>query len=193
VWVGISLGLGIAIHTYGYEDHAQESDVIVVLGAGLRRDNRPTLPQRNRVRHAAELWKAGVAPYILCTGGTPFYATRSEADACRELLVEEHGVPADRVILEERSRSTEENALYSREIMEARGWETAVVVSERYHLFRANYLFQSLGMNALTSPASVSNVGPLRYASSLAREVVAYEWQLLSDLLNLPFTYVPLV
>lgn len=191
-WLVISLVMGVVVHTVGYTDNAQPADVIIVLGAGLNRNNTPSPAHRSRSYRAADLWAQGFAPTIICTGGLPGWATRSEADACRELLVS-RGVPEDAIVLEARSRSTEENALYSREIMTANGWQTAVVVSDRYHLLRANWLFSNAGITAYMSPASVSAFTVPRYAIQVAREVVALQWQAFSDFFNLPFTYVPLV
>lgn len=192
IWLAVSIGLAVVIHTFGYDDAPREADVIVVLGAGLRRDNTPTRSHVVRIRRGAELWEEGYAARIICTGGMPGYATRSEADACLEILLA-RGVPRDAILLEDRSRSTEENALYARELMDANGWQTALVVSERYHLYRASYIFHAAGIDATMVPTSVSHLTAARYFYSLAREVLALEWQLVTDLLNLPVTYVPLV
>ena len=182
----MSLGLAIAVHSYGYQDNVTDADALIVLGAGLGRTGRPTAAQRVRSTRAAELWHEGYAPYIICTGGVPWFLTeRSEADACRDILLEQ-GVPDDAILLENRSRSTQENALYSRDIMEARGWRTALVVSDRYHLLRANWLFSTAGIQTATTPATVSYLRPERYAYHVAREVAALEWQAVANLLNLP-------
>jgi uncharacterized SAM-binding protein YcdF (DUF218 family) len=191
VWLVLSLGLAVAVHTYGYQDHATPADTLVVLGAGLTRSGNATAAQRYRTQRAAVLWHEGYAPNIICTGGIPWYVDRSEADACKEILMAE-GVPEDVIFLENRSRSTQENALYTREIMDANGWTTAVVVSDRYHLLRANWLFHSVGIQAYTSPSSVAYLGPWTYGRNLAREVAALEWQAFANFFNLPFTYVPL-
>ncbi|MFO7321536.1 MAG: YdcF family protein [Chloroflexota bacterium] len=191
-WLVVSLGLAIAVHSYGYQDHATNADVIVVLGAGLNRNSRPTTAQRFRTRRAAELWHAGYAPYIICTGGKPYYATRSEADACKEILMAE-GVPEHNILLEDQSRSTKENALYTRDIMEMNGWRTALVVSDRYHLLRANWLFNGVGIVVYTTPTTVAYLRPQQYAYYVAREVAALQWQAFNDFFNLPFTYVPIL
>jgi uncharacterized SAM-binding protein YcdF (DUF218 family) len=189
-WFALSLVLAVVVHTYGYVDHIQQADVIIVLGAGMNRNNTPSPAHRVRTNRAGELWEAGYAPYIICTGGTPGWATRSEADACRALLME-RGIPESAIILEDRSRSTEENALYTREIMNAHGWQKAVLVSDRYHLFRANWLFTQMGITVYTSPSSSGYLNVPQYGWVLLREVVALEWQAVKDVFNLPFTYVP--
>jgi uncharacterized SAM-binding protein YcdF (DUF218 family) len=192
LWCAVSVALAVVVHTYGYVDHIQQADVIIVLGAGLNRNNTPSPAHRARTNRAGELWEAGYAPTIICTGGMPGFATRSEADVCREMLLE-RGIPESVIFLEDRSRSTEENALYSREAMDAHEWTTAIVVSDRYHLFRANWLFNTAGIQTYPSPSSMSYMTVPQYGWVLLREVLALEWQAFTDVFNLPFTYVPLI
>jgi uncharacterized SAM-binding protein YcdF (DUF218 family) len=111
---------------------------------------------------------------------------------CSELL-QQRGVPVDMIILEEHSRSTEENALDARVIMDANGWHTAIVVSDGFHLLRASWLFGQAGIESYTSPVPFSAVNPLRLAVAIGREVAAFHWQVLKQLFNLEFTYVPLI
>lgn len=189
LWLLAALGLGVAVYTEGRNDQAEPSDVIVVLGSGLRRDSTPGPALYRRTARAAELYQQGIAPHIICTGGFTAGHVRSEADACAELL-REHGVPESAITLEERSRSTIENAAYTREIMDANGWQTAVVVSDGYHLLRAGWIFRDAGIQTVTSPAD-SDPPPYSLLVALAREVAALHLQALITLFNLPITYVP--
>jgi uncharacterized SAM-binding protein YcdF (DUF218 family) len=188
VWLSIVGLLTAAVILYGMTDRAQPADVIIVLGSGLRRDSRPGPALIRRAQRAAELYAQGYAPAIICTGGYTDGRTRSEADGCREVL-EASGVPAEAIFLEERSRSTEENAFYAEPIMQANGWRTAVLVSDGYHLLRAQWIFSQEGITVYPSPAPP----PLRLALAvaIAREIVALHWQAVKDLFNLPVTYVP--
>jgi uncharacterized SAM-binding protein YcdF (DUF218 family) len=108
------------------------------------------------------------------------------------LLLNE-GVSPETIILEDRSRSTEQNALYSREIMAANGWQTAIIVSDSFHIFRANLIFESLGFDAVSSPIPSSWLRKGYYLQMVVREVVALHWQFVKESLNLPFTSVPLL
>lgn len=189
-WVWVIIFLLIMIDGYGRIDRAVTADVIVVLGAGLRADNTPSPAMYRRTAKAAQLWKDGIAPVIICSGGRPNNRIRSEADACRELL-EASGVAREAIILEEQSRSTEENALHTRDIMHSRGMTLAVVVSDGYHLLRALRLFRAEGIHLVTSPADGITSG--NYVRSISREVVAFHWQLFKELFNLPVTYVPML
>src|SRR6185436_15540366 len=105
-WLIVCVLLGIAVFVYGSSDRAQHEDVIIVLGSGLNRDLSPNPATIRRGQRAAELWKAGYAPMLICSGGYATWASRSEADGCAQVL-RESGVPADAILLEEQSRSTE--------------------------------------------------------------------------------------
>lgn len=190
VWLIVCCALGVIVTLYGQTERAQPADVIIVLGSGLRRDLQPGPALTRRSVRAAELWKAGFAPAIICSGGYATWSTRSEADGCAQIL-RENGVPADAIIIEERSRSTEENAVYSHEIMRERGWTTALVISDAYHLLRATWIFSAEGVTFTTSPAA-----PPPFFDALtatAREVVALHWQVVKTVLGLPYTFVPWV
>jgi uncharacterized SAM-binding protein YcdF (DUF218 family) len=189
IWLWLMFVLAIVIDAYGRIDRVQKADVIIVLGAGVQRDNTPGTAMRRRASHAADIWKAGYAPRIICSGGKPGYQTRAEADACAELLIREDGIPESAVIQEDQSRSTEENAIYTHRIMQANGWQTAIVVSDDFHLLRAQHLFLNEGMTIYTSPArNDDSVG--QYVVYLLREVAAMQWQLVKEALHLPTTYV---
>lgn len=188
LWLWVVFVLVLVIDGYGRVNRAQSADVIIVLGAGLRRDNQPGPALIRRAAQAAALYQAGYAPVVICSGGKPGNRIRSEADACAELLRGD-GVPDSAIVLEDRSRSTEENAFQTRSLMDANGWKTAIVVSDNYHLFRALRLFRNAGIPITTSPAG-DEPPPLQYAVSLAREVAAFHWQLFKEALNLPITYV---
>ena len=112
------------------------------------------------------------------------------AGGFERLLFDMESQPLAPITLEERSRSTIENAAYTREIMDANGWDTALVVSDGYHLLRATWILSQEDMTFTTSPAST----PPRlfnHLTAIAREVVALHWQLLKTVLGLPYTFVP--
>ena len=178
------------IHHTGTQDTTQESDVIIILGAGLLRDGRPGWALTRRSRQAADLWHAGIAPYIICTGGQAESYPRSEASACREILLST-GIPTSAILMEEHSRSTEENAIFSRRIFEQVGFGDAVLVSDSYHMLRASWLFRHQGINSTSSPVPAHRIRhPLSYPQSLIREFLAFHWHLIKELLQIPLTHL---
>lgn len=188
VWMVVGVHLLVAVHYYGQTDRVQRADVLIVLGAGLRYDGEPGPALLRRTLHAAAVYKDGYAPMIICTGGIPQGRTISESEGCRDVLIDQ-GVPAEAILIERRSRSTEENATYARELMDENGFESAIVVSDAYHLLRAQWIFNIEGITVYTSPTVNPPVGI--YVFAVSREIVALHWQVLKEALQLPVTYLP--
>ncbi len=189
-WVLVSAAVLAAVYFYGQQDHAQQADAIVVLGSALRRDGTPGDALRRRSVWGAGLWQAGYAPHIICTGGIGVGQTRSEAEGCKEVLMA-NNVPEDAIYLEPQSRSTEENAINTRRILEANHWTSVLLVTDSFHSLRGHLIFNSYGITNYPSPVSVSGVRNSVYVISAIREVAALYWQLTKTVLNLPYTYVP--
>lgn len=180
----------VAIHVVGMINHAEEADVIVVLGAGLRRDGRAGWALTRRAEMGAELWHDGYAEYVLCTGAQADGYPRSEAAACKEILMRD-GVPETAILLEQQSRSTEENAMFGQEILVEHGWDTVLLVTDSYHMLRAEWIFRSQGITAYTSPIPASRINyPFSYPVSMVREIVAMHWITFKNLLGIDITYV---
>jgi len=179
-----------AVHFTGLQDTSQPADVIIVLGAGLREDGRPGPALTRRTRHAAALWHEGIAPLVLCTGGQSEYYPRTEAAACREILLAA-GLLDEAILTEERSRSTEENAIYSKRLLDDLQLSRLVLVSDSYHMLRAGWLFGMQGIETYASPVPADRIrGPLVYPYSLVREFIAFNWQLFKDIFGIPWTHV---
>lgn len=187
IWLVFAFIIGTTVYFYGTIDRAQSADVIIVLGAGLRSDGRPDMALTRRSRHAAALWHEGLAPYIMCTGGVSERVARPEAEGCRDVLIEE-GVDPEAIVLESNSRSTEENALNSHRLMQENGWQTAVLVTDGFHIMRATWIFSSEGITVYGSPARSTRVNWLPVY--IAREVVALHWQFVKETFGISNTYV---
>ena len=189
IWCGVLVALGMSIQHYGEDDQAQSSDAIIVLGSGLRRDGRPGDALYRRSVWAARLYQQGLSKYVICTGGIGEGHTRSEANACMGVLLE-NGVPADAIYLDEQSRSTEENAIYARQIMEENNWIDAILVTDSFHMLRAQWIFSDIGIQHHRSPVPRDWVRDYFYNRHVTREILALHWQAFKEVLNLPFTRV---
>lgn len=184
------LGFVLAAYFVGEQDSAEPSDIIIVLGSGLREDGRPGPALLRRSRHGAALWHEGFAPLILCTGGQSEYYPRTEAAACREILLTA-GLPDEAILLKERSRSTEENAIYSKQLLDELGLSQVVLVSDSFHMLRARWLFQKQGIEPYASPVPADRLRDMRvYPAAIIREFVAFNWQLFKDLFGIPWTHI---
>lgn len=176
--------LAAVIVRFGQRDRARPADVIIVLGGGTDGTTR-------RAEHAVALYHQGYAPYIVCSGG----GGDNYPEAVRCLWVAlSLNVPYEAVICEKASLSTEENAREVALIMAAYGWETAILVTDDYHLWRATWLFREKGLNVYPSPAQKTTgaLSPWETAYSLFRELLATGWQVGKSVLGLPFTCTPL-
>jgi len=164
------------VDTRARVDAARRADAIIVLGSAVWQGERASPSLYARTQHALALYRAGYAPaLILCggLGGNP----PSEAEMMRRILASA-GVPADALILEDQSHSTEESLANAKALMNARGWRRVLIVSDPFHLLRAETIARDLGMDAYGSGASDS---PTYTAPSLhfwytARESLALVW-----------------
>lgn len=134
------------------------ADVVLILGRELARD-RPTAVFRARLEHGARLWREGWAPELVVSGGMTGDATRSEAEAGREVLLE-LGVPPAVIGIEAGSRHTLENLFNVRETMRRRGLTRFLLVSDPLHLARAAALAGGLGLDFVCSAATAAPPRP---------------------------------
>ncbi len=156
------------LDAYGLQDQARPADAIVILGSMVYPGALPGPALTRRTEHAVALYMRGLAPVIICSGGQAANESASEASAAC-ILAAALGVPRSALIEEDRSRSTEENALDTAAIMAARGWRTVVLSSDGYHLYRADLLFRRAGLVPYPSPAQAT-AGPMSLVERYARE-----------------------
>ncbi|MFH8579027.1 YdcF family protein [Streptomyces zaomyceticus] len=140
---------------YGRMRVRRDADYVVVLGSGLIGGRRvpPLLASRlDRGREVYEKLAAherrdGVAPVLITSGGQGPDEELPESHAMADYLVE-RGFPAEAVVREDRSRTTEENMLFSRELMEReRPGASCVIVTNNFHAFRASLMARRAGMD----------------------------------------------
>ncbi len=166
--IGLSATVAV-IDAYGLVDRARPADAIVVLGSQVYPGGRPGPSLSRRADHAAALYRRGYADHVICTGGFTEPEPKSEAQVACDRLVAA-GVPRQAVVLEERATSTEENAAFTAAILRARGWRSAILVSDGYHLLRTTLMFERAGIAAYASPAQAT-VGPMGALERFGREV----------------------
>ena len=163
----------LSIWRYGSVDEKRPADVAVVLGAGTYNGEVSPVYQE-RINHGIWLHENGYVEKLILTGGYGEGSTVSDAAAARQYTVSA-GMPEADILLEERSTITQENLLYTKELMEEAGYETAVVVSDPLHMKRAMLLAKDAGMEAYSSPTPTSRYKSFHTkAKFLAREVFYY-------------------
>ncbi len=155
----------------GKERTAHTSDCIIVLGAKVWSSGQMSNALRYRCETALQAWKDGVAQHIIVTGGQGEDEPAAEADVMREYFIQ-NGVPQANVIAEAASVNTIQNLGNAKGIMSPKGWETAAVVTNDYHVERALWIAQDAGLNACgiaaPSPERISTKLFCRFRESLS-------------------------
>ncbi len=146
-YYGVSL---YQVHHTGRTDQARAVDAIVVMGAA-QYDGRPSAQLRARLDHAADLWRFGLAPIVVVTGGKQPGDRFTEADASTAYLIE-RGVPADVIVAENTSRTTYDSLVGVHSLLAERDFTTVLIVSDPFHLLRSRLIAEEVGLTAYTSP-----------------------------------------
>ncbi|MCV7037663.1 hypothetical protein BST36_12015 [Mycolicibacterium moriokaense] len=154
VLLAIVIGLAADIVAFSRQSDAAHADAAVVLGAAVA-DGGPTPVFAERLRHAAGLFKAGQVDWIVVTGGVGHGDSVAEADAGRDWLIRA-GVPADRILVESRSRTTRQNLLFTQPVLAEHGLGRVLIVSDPLHMRRAMRMAADLGLDAHPSPTRTS-------------------------------------
>ena len=132
----------------GTEAAKLDADCILVLGCGVREDGTPSLMLRDRLETGVALYEAGAAPKLLMSGdhGRKDY---DEVNLMKDYAMEK-GIPSEDIFMDHAGFSTYDSMVRARDIFCAK---TVVIVSQEYHLYRALYLAEKLGLEAYGVPA----------------------------------------
>lgn len=131
-------------------------DAIVVLGGGTRARAYPRTASEvneagDRLLYAARLYRRGVAPYVLLSGGRALIAgsaSVAEAETMAEILVD-IGVPREALWLEPLSRNTHENAVETLALLREKGVKRIVLVTSALHMPRSVAVFAQTGLEVI--------------------------------------------
>lgn len=160
----------VNIYAHGAVAAINKADAILVLGAG-QWNGIPSPIFQARLDYAQELYDAGYAHFIIITGGKAPHHTLSDSSTGREYLAK-RGVDQDRIFTEDYSRTTLQNLMFAQEVMRAQKLQSALLVSNDFHMMRAERMSQDLGMLTLAAPVKTkSRWFKLKYA---IREVAMY-------------------
>jgi uncharacterized SAM-binding protein YcdF (DUF218 family) len=139
----------------GGRDEARKADAIVVLGAA-QYNGTPSPVFEARLDHAVRLYKDGIAPVFIVTGGKGRPGdTTTEAEAARDYAIAQ-GVPASKILVEDQSRTTLEQLRTVGQMLRDSGLRSAVIVSDRTHMLRSLRIARDQGIDAHGSPTTTS-------------------------------------
>lgn len=125
------------------KENAPVARLAIVFGAGLRRDGSPTAVLRDRVETAANLYFSGKVEKILMSGDNRF-EYYNEPEAMRRYAVS-IGVPEAAIVMDYAGRRTYDTCYRAKAIF---GVNEALLVTQKFHLPRALFLCNALGLNA---------------------------------------------
>ncbi len=150
----------IAVLVWSSRDEARPAQAIVVLGAA-QYSGKPSPVLRSRLNHALDLWNRHLAALLILTGGTGAGDTTSEA-AVGRTYARKHGVPDSAILVENEGRTTSESMRAVAAMLEVRGLQSALLVSDPFHMLRLRILARRFGFTPYTSPTQTSPISPNR-------------------------------
>lgn len=160
-----------------------DADCILILGAGVSDDNKPSRMLKDRLNEGIRLYNAGIADKILVSGdhGRTNY---DEVNIMKDYLIDK-GIPSEDIFMDHAGFSTYESIYRAKEIF---GIDRLIAVTQRYHMYRALYLCEQLGIEAYGSPSD-----PWRYSGVISRnlrELLARDKDIFSCLFKIKPKYL---
>ncbi len=137
------------------------ADCILVLGAGVWDDNQPSPMLRDRLERSVELFDAGVAPYLVMSGdhGQQNY---DEVNVMKD-YAKNASVDSNLIYMDHAGFSTYESLYRLKYVFEAK---KVIIVTQKYHLYRALYIANALGLDAVGVAAN-----EIRYGGQTIRDL----------------------
>lgn len=149
------VGVAAYIIWVGQRDDAAPADAIIVLGAAAY-DAKPSPVFEERIRHGIDLYKRGLAPTLIFTGGYGGTGARfSESQVARRYALRQ-GVPDKAILIESLSRNTHDNLRQARVLMQQHKLHSVIIVSDPLHMARALRISRDLGIRSVGSPTPTS-------------------------------------
>ena len=154
-------------NVYTAEDVPDDADCILVLGAGVMDNGKPSFMLADRLDKGIELYKQNKAPKILMSGdhGRKEY---DEVNTMKDYAVE-RDVRSEDCFMDHAGFSTYDSLYRAKEVF---GADSVIIITQSYHMYRALYIAKKLGLKAYGVSADT-----VKYAGQIyrdAREMLAY-------------------
>jgi uncharacterized SAM-binding protein YcdF (DUF218 family) len=163
-------------------------DIIVIFGAAIGADGQPSGTLRRRVEGACRFGAIFRDPVYLVTGGVGRYGP-AEADVMRDLLLG-YGVPASRILVEDKATDTLSSAVLCAAILKSRPERGMIhVCSSTYHIPRCRMLLAMLGLKTEAVPMRSDRkvLGTGKWLYYLLREAAALPYDAIVMAVKRPF------
>jgi uncharacterized SAM-binding protein YcdF (DUF218 family) len=143
-----------SIWSYSNYNQLVKTDAAIVLGAAVWGD-QPSPVLRERINHAIWLYQHGYVDKIIFTGGKANHDAYAESEVARAYAIT-NGVNVKDILIETKSKITEQNLEYAFEVAKENGLKTFTVVSDPLHMKRSIMLAEDKGMEVYSSPTPTS-------------------------------------
>ena len=153
------------MYCFGKTEYRRPADVIVVFGARTYSDGTASQALADRVRTAVDLYKSGLAPRLVFSGG-PGDGTTSEPHAMQQLALS-LGVPRSDITLDEQGLNTEASVQNTVQLLQEQHYTRLLAVSHFYHLPRVKMTY-SRALNNANPPVTIYTV-PAQESAPLSR------------------------
>ena len=167
----LELALIGAIYVQSRTDQARPVDAIVVLGT-TQYNGVPSPTLQARLDRAVELYRDGIAPLIVVTGGNLPGDVYTEAEAGQMYLVEK-GVPEEVILLENQGNDSWQSMNGVAGILAARNLDRILLVSDGFHLLRLKMMAGDLGLTAYATASTGSPIAGGEEFGYVVREALA--------------------
>jgi uncharacterized SAM-binding protein YcdF (DUF218 family) len=143
-----------SIWSFSHKNELVKSDAAIVLGAAIW-NNKPSPAFRERINHSIWLYHNGFVDKIIFTGGKGENGALSESEVAKDYAIKKNVKPED-ILIETKSKITEENIKFAKEIAISNDLKTVLVVSDPLHMKRAMLIAKFFNMKAYSSPTTSS-------------------------------------
>lgn len=170
VGIAVYIASMALILCYSHTSIDYKEDVVIVLGAGVQH-GRPSITLQNRLNAAVEYYHINSDIHIVVAGGLARQKDTTEALVMKNYLLEQ-GIPENVIIMEDKSQSTKENYIYSKQILEEKGikHDSIAFVTNSFHIYRAKTYAEFCGFK--NAHALSTRTDLFVFVPALIREVL---------------------
>ena len=168
LYVGVTF---VQVWRAARDDQARPAQAIVVFGTA-QYNGVPSPVLAARLDHAIELYRDGLAPVIVVTGGNQPGDEFTEATASANYLIE-RGVPDEDVLREVSGTSSWQSLAAAANFLDERDITDVLLVSDPFHSYRIRAMASELGLEGHASPTRTSPIQGFSEARYMVRETVA--------------------
>ncbi len=165
-WLVLAISLGIVLlailvpvamtrfgHARIQAPNEVPAGVVIIFGAGLKRNGEPSDVLADRLRIGADLYRRGLATHILVSGDNSF-EDYNEPRAMYDRLVDDYSIPPEVIALDLAGRRTYDTCIRARQLWQV---QKAILVTQEFHLPRAIWTCEQLGIESVGVSATLES------------------------------------